>query len=104
MTRSRNHAVQWIENLVSRLAGGLNCREFRTFVLEYFEGELPTREAWMFDRHLSACPECLTYLTAYGTSMAVGAASNHHPEAPVPQGVPENLVSAIMAARARRGV
>lgn len=103
MYRSPNSPAWWLRSLFSGLSGRLSCHEFRTFILEYFEGKLPTREAWMFERHLRVCPECLTYLTAYGTSMAMGAASNRHPEAPVPDTVPENLVTAITAARTRRG-
>lgn len=103
MNRSRNSRAWWLRGFLSGLSGRLNCREFRTFILQYFEGELPTREAWLFERHLRECPECLTYLTAYGTSMAMGAASDHHPEAPVPDSVPENLISAIMATWTRPG-
>lgn len=103
MYRSPNSPAWWLRSLFSGLSGRLSCREFRTFILQYFEGELSTREAWTFERHLRVCPECLTYLTAYGTSMAMGAVSNRPPEAPVPDSVPENLVVAIEAVRTKPG-
>jgi anti-sigma factor RsiW len=45
-----------------RRKGGLTCQELVELVTEYFEGTLPARERIRFERHLSTCPYCTTYL------------------------------------------
>ena len=54
----------------------------------------------MFELHLAVCRECRTCLAAYRQTVAVGRAAFHDPDASVPDDVPEDLVKAVMAARA----
>jgi anti-sigma factor RsiW len=79
----------------------LTCRELIDFLDEYVGGSLPTAQRALFDDHLARCAACVRYLRGYqGTLRAV--ALSHPPEARAPGEVPEELVSAILAARRER--
>ena len=76
----------------------LMCRELIEFLDEYVDGTLPVSQRERFDDHLSRCPACRRYLHGYqGTLRAVALA--FAPQAGAPRDVPEELVSAILAAR-----
>ena len=77
----------------------INCRQVEDFIVDYLDGDLPTRQRKMFELHLRFCPDCRTYLAAYERTVALGKAVFTEPEAPVPQSVPKDLVNAILAAR-----
>ncbi len=78
----------------------MNCREFADFVMAYLDRELPPDQSAVFDGHIGECPECLTYLKTYEQTVRLGKLCSD-PEGPVPEGVPEKLVQAILVARAR---
>jgi anti-sigma factor RsiW len=79
----------------------LTCRELIDFLDDYVAGALPVPERARFDDHLGRCPACVRYLRGYqGTLRAVALA--FAPEASPPRDVPEELVSAILAARKGR--
>jgi anti-sigma factor RsiW len=40
----------------------LSCQELVELVTDYLEGALPRRERRLFEKHLSACDGCNTYL------------------------------------------
>jgi len=73
--------------------------EFEEFILAYLEDELPSKERFVFELHLKVCSECRAYLAAYKRTMEVSSRAFDHPDAPVPDAVPEDLVKAILAAR-----
>jgi anti-sigma factor RsiW len=76
----------------------LTCRELIEFLDDYVAGALPVTQRARFDDHLGRCPACVRYLRGYqGTLRAVALA--FAPEAAAPREVPEELVSAILAAR-----
>jgi anti-sigma factor RsiW len=77
----------------------VTCRELTDFILDYLSGELPAESRVAFERHLSRCTNCHRYLASYQASVALGKAAFEEPDAPVPPDVPEQLVTAILAAR-----
>jgi anti-sigma factor RsiW len=77
----------------------MTCREFADFMADYLTGELMPDQRARFDRHLAACPTCVTYLKGYEATIRLGRAAFDEPEAPVPDTVPESLVNAILKAR-----
>jgi anti-sigma factor RsiW len=70
---------------------------------EYLSCELAAAERSEFEAHLAECPPCVTYLDTYQKTIQLGKAAYAHPEDRVPDEVPEELVQAILAARAKRG-
>jgi anti-sigma factor RsiW len=81
----------------------ITCRELIEFLHLYIDGELPLDRRAEFDRHLSVCDSCVHYIETYKTASALARNAWTEPEAPVGEDVPEELVSAILAAR-RSGV
>lgn len=76
----------------------LTCRELIDFLDDYVGGSLAIPQRAQFDDHLGRCPACVRYLRSYqGTLRAVAMACG--PGAGAPAEVPEELVSAILAAR-----
>jgi anti-sigma factor RsiW len=75
----------------------LTCREVAGFLVDYFAGALGPEERSLFDEHLAECPDCVTYLRSYAETNRL--AKDAYADDPVPAGVPEQLVRAILAAR-----
>lgn len=76
----------------------ITCNEFESFVLAYLDGELPKRQKVVFEIHLKACRECREYLRAYRASLELAKIA-HGAELIGLDQVPEDLVTAILAAR-----
>jgi anti-sigma factor RsiW len=81
----------------------MTCRELVDFLLQYLDGELPAARRAAFERHLSACRDCRAYLATYADTIRLGKAACADPGGAMPAGVPEELVRAVLAARALRG-
>ena len=80
----------------------MNCREFTEFLHEYLFGNLPAEERTEFEKHLAECPWCVAYLDSYQKTIVLEKVAFAAPEdAPLPAGVPEELVQAILRARSR---
>ena len=79
----------------------LTCRELIEFLAQYLDGELSAGERERFDGHLAACPSCRDYLASYRETIRLGQRACA-PEADAPEGVPAELVEAILATRPRR--
>ena len=80
----------------------MTCREVAEFLMDYVSGELPDAVRRDFDHHLSLCPDCRHYLAAYTTSVELGRQALHDEDmSAVRAGVPEDLIKAILAARAQ---
>jgi len=77
----------------------LMCREVTEFLADYFAGELGPDERSLFEGHLAECPDCVAYLRSYAETMRL--AKDAYEADPVPAGVPEQLIRAILAARER---
>ena len=80
----------------------MNCREFVDFLMEYLEGGLDADVRATFEQHMDACPGCIAYLDTYRETLRLGKeVLCDPPGAAVPEGVPDELVEAILAARKR---
>ena len=78
----------------------MTCREFVGFLMDYLEGALPAAVRTEFEKHLRLCPGCIEYLATYEKTvrLAKDAFVCRDPAAPI-EGIPEELVQAILAAR-----
>jgi anti-sigma factor RsiW len=77
----------------------VTCREIADFLSDYLAGELPAEVSAAFDRHLTLCPNCVTYLEQMRATILAGQrAFEEDPGAPAPE-IPEALIRAILAAR-----
>ena len=79
----------------------MNCREMSDFLMGYISDELPTEQRAEFDRHLVDCSPCVHYLRSYEETIRLGKCLCDDPEGALPEDVPENLIQAILAARAK---
>jgi anti-sigma factor RsiW len=79
----------------------ITCRELIDFLHLYVSGELPSDRMEEFERHLSVCPSCVTYLETYRASIALGKAAFEDPERPAEECAPEELVAAVLRVRHR---
>ena len=78
----------------------MTCRDFIDFLWRYLQEDLPGDERAEFDAHLSVCPQCRAYLAEYKSSIELGRrALALKPGDPVPEDAPEELITAILAAR-----
>ena len=77
----------------------MTCRECADFLSDYLAGELPADVVATFERHLTLCPNCVTYLEQLRQTIVAGQkAFEEEPGAPPPE-IPEELIRAILAAR-----
>ncbi len=85
--------------MLKSMHGMITCREFEDFVLGYLDGELPARQAGIFEWHLRICRECREYLAAYRRTIELGEAVLGPAHDAVPADVPEDLVRAVLDSR-----
>jgi anti-sigma factor RsiW len=94
------HSVrQRIRGIMFKLPMMITCVEFEDFILAYLDGELSTRQRRIFEFHLAVCRECRNYLAAYRSAMTVTRDALDTQIAETLSNVPEDLVSAVLAAR-----
>jgi anti-sigma factor RsiW len=79
----------------------VTCKDVASFILEYLENELDEATRERFEQHLSICPNCVRYLAHYRATITAGREAFQEPSGTLPPEVPEDLVRAILAARAR---
>jgi anti-sigma factor RsiW len=79
----------------------LSCREFVAFLGEYLSGGLAPEQLAVFNAHLACCPSCVNYTNTYRQAVRLGRAALGCDDGPVPTDVPDQLVQAVLAARAR---
>lgn len=77
----------------------MTCREFADFMADYLSGELSPKQRASFTDHLAVCPTCVTYLKDYEATVRLGRLAFEDSDAPLPDAVPDSLVSAILASR-----
>lgn len=77
----------------------ITCRQFEDFILAYLEDELPARQKFIFELHIKVCRECRDYIAAYRRTIEISKRAFEEPERPVPDDVPEDLITAILAAK-----
>ena len=77
----------------------MTCRELTDFIVDYLEGGLTPEVHASFEHHLSMCPTCVRYLTAYRATIALGFEAFEDEDVSAEQaGVPESLVRGVLAA------
>ena len=79
----------------------MTCREFADFIMDYLTGDLPDETRTPFERHIERCRNCREYIKQYGDTITAGRVAFAHLDEDVPAEVPEDLVTAILAARKR---
>ncbi len=83
----------------------MNCKEFVDFIMAYLNDELPAGERAEFERHISDCPPCITFLDTYRKTVDLERRAYDDVEVKRPSmaEAPETLVQAILAARRKGG-
>ncbi len=81
------------------MSHAVTCREFVELVDDYLSGSLTEDRRAEFNAHLSQCPSCVAYMKTYRAAIELGRAALPRSEEPVPEGVPEELVRALLATR-----
>ena len=74
----------------------INCQQLIEFCLDYVEGELPEDEQAHFRRHLSLCPDCVTFFETYRRTPEV---SRDALKAQMPESVRESVRSYLRMLR-----
>ncbi len=88
--------------LMQHVPGQLTCIELERFVHDYQEGSLSPRERRTFDFHMELCPMCRVYFASYLKTIELGRRICATDDASAPAELPEELASAILAARRAR--
>ena len=79
----------------------MTCRDATEFLKDYLSNELAEQTRRSFELHLSVCPNCRRYLAIYRATTELGRRSfDDEDEAAADAGIPEELVAAILAAKA----
>ena len=86
-----------------RVRKTITCRDFVDFLADYLAGELKPDLRAAFDDHLARCPGCVSYMNSYRDTGEAARLAYADPEALLPEDVPEDLVLAVLAARAQAG-
>ena len=78
----------------------LTCQHVLDYLSDYVDGRLSPEERARFEEHLAICPQCVDYLENFKATLAACRDlrdAQYHMLPPMP----EELVQAILAARAR---
>jgi anti-sigma factor RsiW len=79
----------------------MTCKQLTEFIADYRSGALPPAVRAEFEAHLAACPDCVRYLQTYEDTIRLARGAFAATDDPLPADVPEKLVHAILAARAK---
>lgn len=88
--------------LMKIVPGQLTCSEFEQFVVDYRDGGLGARERQIFESHMELCPMCHVYFDSYVLAIELGQRICAADASAQPAELPDELVSAILAARRAR--
>ena len=92
--------TRWMRGvMLNHMPWMITCREFEDFILTYLEGDLPEKQRFVFELHLRVCRDCRDYLAAYRRTIEVSRRAFEDPDAPLPESVPEDLITAVLAAK-----
>lgn len=93
--RLRHKLAGWV---FRRFPGQISCADFEAFLLDYYEVTLPEPQRVLFEGHLRLCSQCRASLNGYIRSIQLGQRLFETDEGPLPDDVPEHIVSAVSAA------
>jgi anti-sigma factor RsiW len=79
----------------------VTCQEFAGFIADYLAGDLEEEVRTRFSGHLTRCANCRIYLSSYQATIGLGPRAFRPDDSPVPDDVPNELIAAILSARAR---
>ncbi len=77
----------------------MTCRDCAEFLSDYLAGELDGEVRATFERHLSLCPNCVTYFEQFRATIKAGKQAFEGDEGEAV--APEELIRAILALRSR---
>lgn len=77
----------------------MKCRELAEFLMDYVSGELPAENRAHFELHLTRCRNCHEYLEQYESTIKAGKIACGEASDELPDGVPDDLVKAVLASR-----
>ena len=80
----------------------LSCKEFVEFLGEYVDEVIPIERRKIFERHLAICPDCTAYLASYRRTIEMTRASADVDVKAIVEGMPEELVVAIVESLKRK--
>ncbi len=84
--------------MLRNVPGMLTCAEFEDFVHDYYEGLLASAQRLRFDDHMRVCPMCRVHFDSYTKAVALGQQLCDEDDQ-LPEGMPEELVGAILLNR-----
>ena len=77
----------------------MTCQELAEFLFDYVHGELPATVATTFQRHLDVCADCRAYVSTYSQTIAISKTAFQATCESTREGIPDELVKAILSAR-----
>jgi predicted anti-sigma-YlaC factor YlaD len=78
----------------------MTCEEIAEFLADYLEQSLPFRQRMAFRLHLALCRDCRRYLATYEKTQQLIQTLRSDEAVSCGDQVPQELVQAILAARA----
>lgn len=76
----------------------LTCAQFESFMMDYLDTRLAAPQHAAFEEHIEDCASCRSYLERYRHTIALGQQAFAHPDEPVPDNVPHELLEGILLA------
>lgn len=76
----------------------ISCQQLIEFCMDYVEGALPDDEQVRFRRHLSHCPDCVTFFETYRRTPEVSREAEAM-KAQMPESVRESVRSYLRTLR-----
>ncbi len=80
----------------------ITCEEVIEYLMAYINNELSVEDRAAIDAHLAVCPECVTFLQTYEQTIRYELGAFEDCKRGIDDAIPESLVQAILAARAKR--
>lgn len=80
--------------------GMITCRQFDQFLAGYLNGDLTKNQLRTFENHIALCPMCRAHFETYIASYQLHQRTYGDAENALPDDVPEDLVTAVLEARA----
>ena len=71
------------------------CLQFESFILDYLNGKLPTRQMIVFELHLKLCRECRDYFRAYRQTIELTKLATGADRPSQPMIMPDDMIKAI---------